>query len=148
MTTGQLLFYAGIALLALTVILAVIFLIKKPVYCPENAIYAGSTGQTQKLRNGYPTDRLTIRREQKAIRPDTAILNEGTERLNKERSDLIPSTEILQGAKQLGDQQTEKLSVSTVPLVERTVLLSPAEEPAPSAPGTLPLTPEENEAPE
>lgn len=68
MTTGQLLFYAGIALLALTVILAVIFLIKKPVYHPENAVYTGSTGQTQKLRNGYPTDRLTIRREQESIK--------------------------------------------------------------------------------
>lgn len=60
MTTGQFLFYAGAALLAVTAILAVVFLIKKPVYRPENTVYADS-GRTQKLHSGYPTDRLTIR---------------------------------------------------------------------------------------
>ena len=37
MTTGQLLFYAGAALLGLTVILLIIFLIKRPKYQPEGA---------------------------------------------------------------------------------------------------------------
>lgn len=141
MTTGQLLFWAGVALLMATIILAAIFVMKKPVYHPENAIYAGSTGQTQKLRNGYPTDRLTIRREQESIRPDTAILNDGTECLREERSDLILGTEILQSTAKLEEPQTEKLSVNTVPLAERTVLLPPTEETVPLDPGTLPLTP-------
>ena len=35
MTTGQLLFYGGAALLAMTVLLAIIFIIKKPKYTPS-----------------------------------------------------------------------------------------------------------------
>ena len=58
MTTGQLVFYSGVGLLALTVLLGVFFLVKKPKYIPEQAVYEpGAPQQTQKLRNGYPTDR-------------------------------------------------------------------------------------------
>ena len=64
MTTGTLLFYGGLALLALTVILAVIFALRPPKYTPENAaIIAPGDTQTQPLKNGYPTNRLTVRRE-------------------------------------------------------------------------------------
>lgn len=63
MTTGQLVFYGGFALLGLTVIVAIIFLIKKPMYRPESSIYEETAaGRTQPLRNGYPTERETIRR--------------------------------------------------------------------------------------
>lgn len=52
MTTGQLLFYSGAALLAVTIILAVIFWKKKPEYHPENAVYEFAGMQkTQKLRS-------------------------------------------------------------------------------------------------
>jgi len=64
MTTGQLVFCSGLILLGLTIITTIIFIVKKPQYHPENAAYSGADGKsTQKLRNGYPTDRLTIRRE-------------------------------------------------------------------------------------
>lgn len=64
MTTGQILFYGGTALLALTVVLAIIFIIVKPKYKPEGGTYDGAGPDiTQKLLNGYPTDRMTIRRE-------------------------------------------------------------------------------------
>ena len=56
MTTGTLLFYGGFALLALTIILAVIFAVRPPKYKPESAaVTAPGRLQTQPLRNGYPT---------------------------------------------------------------------------------------------
>jgi hypothetical protein len=64
MTTGQLLFYAGIALLAVTAVLALIFAVKKPVYHPESAAILPGAGGTAPLRNGYPTDRATARYRQ------------------------------------------------------------------------------------
>ena len=63
MTTGQLLFYGGAVLLGLTVLLAIIFIIKKPKYTPESAAYAeADPGRTNSLCNGYPTDRITVSR--------------------------------------------------------------------------------------
>lgn len=60
MTTGQIIFYSGVALLVLTIILTIVFIIMKPKYVPENAVYAGAdTGRTQRLRNGYPTEAVT-----------------------------------------------------------------------------------------
>lgn len=65
MTTGQLLFYSGIALLVVTVIVAIVFFIKKPVYRPENAV-AAVDGKTVPLRSGYPTNPITVRHEPEA----------------------------------------------------------------------------------
>ena len=77
MTKGQLIFFSGVALLVLTIILAIIFIIRKPKYIPGNAIYSEIDKSTQKLRNGYPTDRLTVRRESaRSINPDTAVLSD------------------------------------------------------------------------
>ena len=56
MTTGTILFFGGIILLALTVILAVIFLIFPPKYRPENAAV---DKQTQPLTNYRPTTNHT-----------------------------------------------------------------------------------------
>lgn len=63
MTTGEILFYAGIALLVVTVGLIVFFLIKKPKYTPEDDPYFSGDDRTQVLHNGYPTDPLTRRHE-------------------------------------------------------------------------------------
>ena len=64
MSTGQLVFYGGAALLAVTILLAVVFLIRKPVYTPEKAVYDGAAqNRTQPFRSGYPTDPLTVRRD-------------------------------------------------------------------------------------
>ena len=49
MSTGQIVFYAGIGLLVVTIILAVIFMVKKPVYHPENAAVAGGENRTMAL---------------------------------------------------------------------------------------------------
>ena len=60
MTTGTILFFGGIILLALTIILAVIFLIFPPKYRPENAAVGASGGiQTQPLKNNYSTGNPT-----------------------------------------------------------------------------------------
>ena len=78
MTTGQLLFYGGVALLGLTVVLAIVFLIAKPKYKLEvEAHQGGDTGRTQPLLNGYPTDRMTVRRESKMA--EAAKPNSGQE---------------------------------------------------------------------
>lgn len=97
MTTGQLVFYAGIGLLGATVLLAVIFLIVRPKYKPENAVYTGgrTDGSTQRLRNGYPTERVTVRRDGPAKAENglsgpqtekTEILNEETDVLSDDHT--------------------------------------------------------------
>lgn len=79
MTTGQILFYGGVALLALTVVLAIIFIIVRPKYKPEvEAHQGGDAGRTQPLLNGYPTDRMTVRRES-AKTAEAAKPNSGQE---------------------------------------------------------------------
>lgn len=101
MTTGQLIFYSGVALLVLTAIVTIIFLVKKPKYIPENAVYQNAeSGQTQRLRNGYPTERQTIRRGGPAEPLDsTELIKTGkTERetagfFQAEKTELLPPTE-------------------------------------------------------
>lgn len=134
MTTGTMIFFSGVGLLILTIILAIIFALKKPQYIPEKAAYdGGDSKRTQKLRSGYPTNRLTIRREperQKA--PGTDMLREDTERLTVEQTAQILETEVLNGTETLDHTQTEKLAAETAHLPEGTVLLRQVEE-------TLPL---------
>ncbi len=128
MTTGQLIFCCGIGLLILTIIIGIIFWIKKPQYIPENAVYHGTDGKsTQKLRSGYPTDRLTVRRERPSAL-DAAPLRDETELLMAERTEPIPGTNILPNTEVLDSQQAEKLEagtevlpVETVPLAEGSV---------------------------
>lgn len=63
MTTGQLVFYGGVVLLGLTILAAIVFLVKRPTYQPEDPIYeTNGAGRTQHLRNGFPTEKETIRR--------------------------------------------------------------------------------------
>lgn len=88
MTPGNMLFISGAALLGLTVILAIIFLIKKPKYTPESAAYDDmAPGRTQRLLNGYPTDRMTIRRD--SPRP---LDPEETELLLDDQTELVSGT--------------------------------------------------------
>lgn len=140
MTTGKLIFYSGIGLLVLTIVLGIIFWIKKPQYIPENAAYDGAGDKrTQKLRSGYPTDRLTIRREpEHQVTPGTTPIPEDTERLTAEQTapiagtDVLKETGILPGTEVLGQQPTEKLAVGTAPLADSTAPLDQVD-------GTVPL---------
>lgn len=127
MTTGQIIFYSGIGMLILTVIIGIAFWIKKPRYTPEDAVYQDADGRgTQKLRSGYPTDRLTVRRESEPLlKSDTATLHDRTERLGAEQTEPIIGTEVLAGTEVLNTQQTEKLEsevdshpTGTIPLME------------------------------
>lgn len=96
MTTGQLTFYSGLALLGLTIITAILFLVKKPTYIPENAVYeSAETSRTQQLRNGYPTERETIRREGH-IAATELVSTENMETaavFSEEEGDSLPPTE-------------------------------------------------------
>lgn len=60
MTIGKLVFCSGVALLIATILLIVVFVIKKPKYIPD-ALRLDDKGKTETLLNGYPTDRLTRR---------------------------------------------------------------------------------------
>ena len=125
MTKGQLIFFSGVALLVLTIILAIIFIIRKPKYIPGNAIYSEIDKSTQKLRNGYPTDRLTVRRESaRSINPDTAVLSGETSKLAAEQTEKLMGTAVLPGS------ETEKLQEGTAPLLGGTAKLQQTEETA------------------
>ncbi len=128
MTTGQLMFYAGVGLLALTAIFAVVFAMKKPKYIPENAAYIGGDTGTQKLRSGYPTDRLTIRRESEpAVTPGTVPLNDGTKPMVRTSAEVLPTSDGQRETAKLNAQATEKLDAGTAALSPETEPLYAAE---------------------
>lgn len=106
MTIGQLVFYAGIGLLLATIMLAVIFVVKKPEYHPENAASPTGNGTTVPLHNGYPTDTLTIRRD----RPEQAhpVAPDETVSLQSQEPETI-----------LLGTETVPLSDSTMPLEQQ-----------------------------
>ncbi len=142
MSTGQLVFYGGAALLAVTILLAVVFLIRKPVYTPEKAVYDGAAqNRTQPFRSGYPTDPLTVRRdtpEKKA--EETLPLAEETVPLTQETPPLRDETVPLAAEAVLPVQETVPLTEETVPLTEETVPLT--EETVPLSADTAPLSEE------
>lgn len=143
MTTGQLVFYSGLVLLALTIIAAIILILKKPQYNPENAVYSGADGKgTQKLRSGYPTDRLTIRREQPVSSTEAKPISRETIPLESKQGTEVLPTERISGTVQLTPQtETEVLSAKqgggTIQFVPETERL-PQEQDG----GTVPLAPE------
>ena len=51
MTVGEMMFCGGVALLGLTVLLAIVFAIRKPKYKPQNLT---AEAVTEPVRNGYP----------------------------------------------------------------------------------------------
>ena len=122
-TTGQVIFYIGVGLLIFTIVLGGDFWLKKPQYIPGNAAYdQGADKNTRKLRSGYPTDHLTVRREpEQPIMSGTAILQESTAQLEIEQGDTLPDTAVLPKAEFPQAQQTEKLRVGTVPLADGTI---------------------------
>ena len=112
MTTGQLLFYGGAALLGLTILLVIIFIIKKPKYTPESAAYDGANpGKTHSLRNGYPTDRMTVRREPaQPAATDIIKQSQETELLTETLTEPLSGMERLQQTEVMDSQQTEALT--------------------------------------
>ncbi|MBE6961245.1 MAG: hypothetical protein E7445_02180 [Ruminococcaceae bacterium] len=129
MTNGQLMFYAGIGLFGLTILLAIVFLIKKPKYRPENASVGG--GQTIPLRNGYPTEPMTVRygaADRKSTETNghvaeiTAAAN-GTVLLEEENTSLAAETELLVAETELLPPETQLLPPETQLLSEGTALL-------------------------
>lgn len=125
MTNGQLIFYMGIALLIVTVILVVIFALKKPKYVPESAAYIGGNANTQKLRNGYPTNRLTIRRDTKqSSTSETAILSNETMPLAQDFAEMPLSTTATLKTGKSNEQETKSADFDTIPLSDKTALLS------------------------
>ncbi len=146
MTTGQLIFYSGVALLGLTVILAIIFIIKKPKYIPESAVYDSmASGKTQRLRNGYPTDHLTVRRKSvKQPSPETAVLSEKKEPIMDITEKLFVTTAKLPDTTALDTQETEKLTEQLHhPSEDATVLLQ--EQSRSQTTGTARLDPDSTE---
>lgn len=127
MTTGELVFYSGVGLLVFTLLLAVIFLIKRPQYVPEHLSNAADgTGSTQKLRSGYPTETLTHERASGGAAPSPkldASIWKGTEKLKSNTVFLNDGA----GAPEQGtvplEQGTVSLEQGTVPLEQGTMPL-------------------------
>lgn len=95
MSTGQFIFYSGFALLGLTIIVAVVFLLKKPEYIPENAVCeSAEAGRTQRLQNSYPPEREMIHRESSAELMETELLPQETALIfQSEETEILPPTE-------------------------------------------------------
>ncbi len=139
MTTGQLVFYSGLVLLGLTIITAIIFVVNKPKYTPENAVYSEADGKrTQKLRSGYPTDRLTARREQPVSSTEAEPIFKGTIPLESEQGTAVLPAEQSGGTVPLtpGTERLPQEQGGTVPLTPGTERLSQEQ-----GGGTVPLTP-------
>lgn len=141
MTAGHLLFYSGAGLLALTIVLAIVFVLKKPQYRPESEAYA-TPGGMQKFRNVYPTDPITIRRdkpEKDADAPAEAKTEQETEKLT-DASEKVSWTDTMV----LGHEQKEPGEHTAKLLEEGTASLPPEtapllDETAPLAEETVPL---------
>lgn len=87
MTTGQLVFFSGIGLLIVTLILSIIFfIVKKPTYKPENSVHF----TTQTLYMSYPTHDLTVALEHPEDLEEnpTIILSDETELLPEKSNAL------------------------------------------------------------
>lgn len=86
MTTGQLVFFSGVGLLIVTLIVGIIFMVKKPTYKPENPVHC--TTQTRYM--SYPTNDLTVALEhpEHFQENDTIILSDETELLPENSNTL------------------------------------------------------------
>ena len=121
-------FYAGVALLAVTAVVGVVFLIRRPVYRPEDAAAILDDGRTQPLHNAYPTDPLTVRQTahgQMVNTGKTVILEEETEGTALLQEEAAEETEILpQPGEATVPLTAEQPGEATVPLAEATVPLA------------------------
>lgn len=114
MTSGQLVFGCGVVLLGLTVLTAIVFVLKKPKYIPGNSIYESAEAvHMQPFRNGYPTEKETIRRDLPSFYPGdpaelaeaegaerktaaifrTAVVGKAAEVCQLEETEILPTTE-------------------------------------------------------
>ena len=113
MTTGELVFYSGVGLLAFTLVLAVIFAVKRPKYVPESLSHTpGGAESTQRLRSGYPTDAMTHPRTDSG-KPSPS---RGTVPLEQETAPLEQGTVPLEQGTVPLEQGTAPLEQGTVPL--------------------------------
>lgn len=85
MTMGQLMFVGGAVLLVFAIVLAIIFARKRPQYEPEGVMREIKQGGTQRLRNGYPTEEVTMEETEALTGTGTEVLPEETECLSTER---------------------------------------------------------------
>ena len=112
MTIGQLVFYGGLALLGLTIIVAIVFLVKKLAYQPENPIYERTAaGRTQPLRNGYPAEKESIRHGgSKRTEPmQTAAVDNETGTAARETEAFVDETDVLSQELDTHDGKTAAL---------------------------------------
>ena len=134
MTTGELVFFSGVGLLLFTLVLTVIFAIKRPRYMPEELSHEQNPpGNTQKLRSGFPTEAVTRERAgktDKIVEQGTVPLQQGTIPLQQDTVPLEQGTIPLQ-------QDTVPLEQGTVPLEQGTVPLEQGT--VPLEQGTVPL---------
>ena len=80
MSTGQIVFYAGIGLLCITLILLVVFLIKKPQYHPENVIYSEAEDKSKPhFRSHYISERMPARGSEPYGVKGTEIIEHGNQ---------------------------------------------------------------------
>ena len=140
-------FYAGVALLAATAVVGVVFLIRRPVYRPEDAAAILDDGRTQPLHNAYPTDPLTVRQTahgQMVNTGKTVILEEETEGTALLQEEAAEETEILpQPGEATVPLTAEQPGEATVPLAEATVPLAGEATVPLDGESTVPLVTEE-----
>jgi len=77
MSMGQIVFYCGAGLLALTVILAIIFIIVKPKYKPENAVAAAAIPQKKKKAAPIENNETVL------LNRETQLLDDGMTRIQR-----------------------------------------------------------------
>ena len=141
MTTGELVFFSGVGLLLFTLVLTVIFAIKRPRYMPEELSHEQNPpGNTQKLRSGFPTEAVTRERAgktDKIVEQGTVPLQQGTIPLQQDTVPLEQGTIPLQQDTVPLEQGTVPLEQGTVPLEQGTVPLEQGT--VPLEQGTVPL---------
>lgn len=110
MSTGTIIYYSGFALLAITVLLAIVFVVKKSTYTPENARFLDSDDGYRSLSRGDST--LPVTKTSNKVKPvaSTATVG-GIQMLD---SDDLPETQMMNSAltgvgQKSGETQTIRL---------------------------------------
>ena len=131
MTTGQIMFYGGIGLVALALLLLIVFMIKKPKYVPENAVYDASANKPVRDQHaGQHTSAAAVQGFENGSNVSAASQPAAQETtvLPANSEETVPLTEV--------PEETPE----TVPLAQETEILEGASETVPLAPETEVLT--------
>lgn len=120
MTTGQIMFYGGIGLVALAFLLLIVFMIRKPKYVPENAVYDTSVNKTVRDQHvGQYTSAVTVQSVENVSNADRPVSQE-TAVLLESSEETVPLMEVLEETPETVPlaQETEVLeeTFETVPL--------------------------------